>query len=214
MLVTLPARVTADRGLPVSWLATDNLQDLRGPSEGIVVLPPHLAADGVRDYDLADPDEGARLYEIVLRRAVTAEDLTGTINKDLLLRWWPTLDLPPRLRELWELVQPFLKPNPRPSFASLRPYATPPRLNDLHGPTTGIIRVRPHIDTSPHPVYDLDSPDQLRQLYRAVVRDGTPEDQMSILDLPTLERIWSELDLPVRCRQVWEARFPELTRSF
>lgn len=95
-------------------------------------------------------------------------------------------------------------------FEQTVPYDTPESLDELRGPTAGIVRVRPHINTSPHPVYDLSKPSQLWSLYSAVVRDGLPGEQVAILNRHLLLALWPDLNLPVRCRAVWEGKFPEL----
>jgi hypothetical protein len=197
----------------VGWLVTDNLEDLHGPTRGLVTLPSRLTGDQEVVFDLDDPDQGGRMYEIVLQHAAVDEDLTEFLDAELLLQWWPRLTLPVLLRELWELVQPFLKADLFPSFGNLRPYQTPSSFDDLRGPTTGTVTVGSHINTAPHPVYDLDDPASLPGLYRAVVRDGIPADHATFLDRATLVRLWPALILPSRCRQVWETRFPVLARS-
>lgn len=70
--------------------------------------------------------------------------------------------------------------------------------------------MRPHINTSPHPVYDLDSSSQRWSLYSAVVRDGLPSEQAAILNREFLLALWADLNPPLRCRAIWETRFPEL----
>ena len=90
-------------------------------------------------------------------------------------------------------------------------YETPVSLDHLAGPLVGTVVVGPHIDTRPHPVYDLAVAKQRWGLYSAVVRDGRAVDQERLLNRTLLLELWLELNLPVRCRQVWEAQFPELT---
>jgi hypothetical protein len=89
-------------------------------------------------------------------------------------------------------------------------YSTPESLDDLHGPTSGVIRVGPHIKTAPVPTYDLDSPNGLWTAYSAIVRDGRPDEQAALLDKATLLHLWPDLNLPRRCRDAWTARFPEI----
>lgn len=96
------------------------------------------------------------------------------------------------------------------SFEQTIPYDTPESLDDLHGPTSGTVRVRPHINTSPDPVFDLADPGQQWSLYSAVVRDGLPSEQGAILDRGMLLTLWADLNLPGRCRAIWEDKFPEL----
>ena len=99
-------------------------------------------------------------------------------------------------------------------YADHIPYVTPDSLSDLRGPTSGVVTVGPHIDTSMNPVYDLRDPDRLWNLYTRVVRSGFVPDHVKFLDRQTLLGLWPSLNLPVRCRKVWEQKFPELaTRS-
>ena len=95
-------------------------------------------------------------------------------------------------------------------FEHTIPYDTPESLDELRGPTSGTVRVRPHINTSPDPVYDLAKPSQQWSLYSAVVRDGLPSEQSDLLNKDILLALWADLNLPARCREVWEGRFPEL----
>lgn len=98
-------------------------------------------------------------------------------------------------------------------FEQTIPYETPESLDELHGPTSGIVRVRPHINTSPNPVYDLAKPSQQWSLYSAVVRDGLPSEQAAILNRDMLCTLWVGLNLPTRCRAIWEAKFPPLAEA-
>lgn len=95
-------------------------------------------------------------------------------------------------------------------YADHIPYVTPDSLDDLRGPTSGVVTVGPHIDTSLNPVYELSDPDRLWNLYTRVVRSGFVPDQVKFLDRRVLRRLWPSLNLPVRCRKIWEQKFPEL----
>ncbi|WP_431836413.1 hypothetical protein [Cellulomonas sp. Y8] len=95
-------------------------------------------------------------------------------------------------------------------YADHVPYATPRELDDLRGPTSGVVRVRPHINTGQDPTYDVGDERRLIALYSAVVRDGSAGDQCELLDGATLVRLWPDLRLPRRCRDLWVTRFPEL----
>ncbi|WP_448058420.1 hypothetical protein [Cellulomonas hominis] len=95
-------------------------------------------------------------------------------------------------------------------FADHVPYATPSSLDDLQGPTSGVVRVRAYIDTSQDPTYDLDAESDVLALYSRVVRAGSAQEQCLLLDRSTLERLWPDLMLPRRCRDAWTHRFPEL----
>jgi len=95
-------------------------------------------------------------------------------------------------------------------YADHIPYVTPDSLSDLRGPTAGVVTVGPHIDTSLDPSYDVSNLQRARELYSATVRDGFVSDHVRILDRGLLLRLWPQLNLPVRCRAIWEQRFPEL----
>ncbi len=95
-------------------------------------------------------------------------------------------------------------------FEQTIPYETPESLDDLRGPVAGVVEVGLNIDSRPRPIYDLANPKLRWGLYSAVVRDGRVVDQTSWLNRQMLEELWPELNLPARCRRIWETRFPEL----
>lgn len=95
-------------------------------------------------------------------------------------------------------------------YADHIPYVTPDSLDDLRGPTSGVVTVGPHIDTSLNPVYELGDRDRLLNLYTRVVRSGFVADHKKFLDQQMLLKLWPALNLPVRCRKIWEQKFPEL----
>ncbi len=103
-----------------------------------------------------------------------------------------------------------MSPDPRPRYADFIPYATPDSLDQLRGPTSGTIRVSSHICTAPEPVYNLDTVAGLWTAYSAIVRDGLAAEQVDLLDRSELIRLWPDLNLPKRCRDLWAAKFPEL----
>lgn len=97
-------------------------------------------------------------------------------------------------------------------FRDIKPYAVPESLEDLRGPAGGVVEL-------PHSVLwapgdgrvDLDVEGGIGLAYRAVVAEGTVEDQVRIVNRDRLITVWSELLLPRRARELWEARFPELS---
>jgi len=42
------------------------------------------------------------------------------------------------------------------------------------------------------------------------VRDGLSSEQTAILNHGMLLALWPDLNLPTRCRAIWEDKFPEL----
>ncbi len=86
----------------------ETLTDLHGPTAGTVTLPRHLDWSGHTEYDLNRTARLASMYKVVLTEASTAEDLNTWLDADLLRRLWPTLRLPPQLRQRWEDAFPEL----------------------------------------------------------------------------------------------------------
>lgn len=93
--------VIDDRGRP--FTVPDRLPRLPiGQALAQVRLPIHLGWSGAdRDYDLADPQQRHRLYEIVLREG-QPDDILTYVDGALLLDAWPHLVLPARIRQAWE----------------------------------------------------------------------------------------------------------------
>ncbi|MBW8706911.1 hypothetical protein MBT84_45505 [Streptomyces sp. MBT84] len=63
-----------------------SLDELRGPTQGIVHLPLHMAWSGMTPYDMDKPRQRMGLYRTVLH-----DDLPRYLNQDLLLQMWPVL---------------------------------------------------------------------------------------------------------------------------
>lgn len=90
------------------YVIAETLTALHGPTKGVVALPRHLDWSGHAEYDLNRPARLAGMYKVVLTEASTVEDLNAWLDADLLRRLWPTLWLPPQLRQRWEEAFPEL----------------------------------------------------------------------------------------------------------
>jgi hypothetical protein len=91
-------------------LVVKDLADLRGPASGPVTLPLRLYwSPAGRVFDLDDPFMLRSMYQVVLGEAVHAEELTGYLNRDLLLAVWRDLYLPKGVRRAWEERHPVLR---------------------------------------------------------------------------------------------------------
>ncbi|MEX2550778.1 MAG: hypothetical protein WD638_11155 [Nitriliruptoraceae bacterium] len=78
-----------------------SLDELDGPSaSGRVVLPQHLDWSSRRSYDLDDPGDRRRVYEIVLREG-TLDDLRRYVDSDQLVVVFDELFLPQDIRDSW-----------------------------------------------------------------------------------------------------------------
>ncbi len=86
------------------------LDELTGPTAGIVELPVRLMWSSERAFDLGDPDELLWMYENVLRETTRVEDLRELIHAGTLRRLWPLLNLPRGVRLAWEGRHRSLRP--------------------------------------------------------------------------------------------------------
>jgi hypothetical protein len=83
--VSLSAGFPGDAGrLP------DRLDDLRGPWQGIVVLPVHLSFYGHREFDVAIQNSRLQLYSTLLSQGRQA-DMVRLVNAQRLSEDWPQL---------------------------------------------------------------------------------------------------------------------------
>jgi len=100
-------------------------------------------------------------------------------------------------------------------YGDHRPYPDPPaRLADLTGPTEGLIELPITIDWGPKRVYDMGRETERRIVYERVLREAAdPAEVARYVNGVVLPAVWSRLFLPLRIRQVWEQRFPELARA-
>jgi hypothetical protein len=95
-------------------------------------------------------------------------------------------------------------------YIDTMPLHIPRSLDELHGPTAGMLQAPLNIWTAPDFRFNLDDAADFWALYSATVRDGTPDDQTEILDKDTLIRLWPDLNLPTECRAKWEHAFADL----
>jgi hypothetical protein len=86
-----------------------SLDDLQGPASGVVELPVRLCWSGSRQFDLADLDQAADMYEAVLDVATTVDDLVRYLDADLLVRVWPVLGVARPKQGMWEGRFPVLR---------------------------------------------------------------------------------------------------------
>ncbi len=100
---------------------------------------------------------------------------------------------------------------PRMLYEAGRPYTVPDSLEELSGPTTGVVELPWHLDWSEQHRYDLSDVRQLTLMYERVIRESMRlEDLRAYLHGPTLRHVWRRLWLPRKVRLLWESRFPNL----
>jgi hypothetical protein len=75
------------------------LEDLRGPAQGVIVLPRHLSWPGMRECDVTNDATRRSMYGIVLSQG-QRNDVARFLNPRLLQQDWPLIrdSLDPKLR--------------------------------------------------------------------------------------------------------------------
>jgi hypothetical protein len=90
-------------------LVAGTLDELAGPTRGLVELPLRLWWNPHRTFDLSRPTMLAWMYENVLREAIRVDELRSYLHGPTLLRLWPDLNLPRGVRAAWETRHPALR---------------------------------------------------------------------------------------------------------
>lgn len=87
-----------------------SLTELTGPTAGVAELPHRMIWQEPRHrrFDLHDPYQLCRVYEIVLREAIRLDELRTWLDAATLQRIWPDLYLPRGVRQAWEERHPEL----------------------------------------------------------------------------------------------------------
>ncbi|TQK51360.1 hypothetical protein FBY35_1757 [Streptomyces sp. SLBN-118] len=87
----------------------ESLDELQGPTYGVVELLLHMAWSGMTSYDLGKPRQRMGLYRTVLHEGLH-DDLPRYLNQDLLLQLWPVLRtlVGRTVRAVWEDAFPQL----------------------------------------------------------------------------------------------------------
>lgn len=102
-------------------------------------------------------------------------------------------------------------PDGRVFFRDVKPYEAPDSLDELRGPASGVVELSHSVLWAPGGGrVNLDEPGGIGLAYRAVLAEGTVQDQVRVLNRDRLTAVWDELLLPQRVRDMWEGRFPEL----
>lgn len=98
-------------------------------------------------------------------------------------------------------------------YVDVRPYTVPENLDQLAGPDHGEVQPPPELTGAPRRSYWVDDEHDAELLYRTVIREASTADELARhLNVEVLTRVWAQLVLPLRCRTLWEQRFPELVQ--
>ncbi|MGH3662134.1 MAG: hypothetical protein ACRDTQ_09795 [Micromonosporaceae bacterium] len=103
---------------------------------------------------------------------------------------------------------------PRVLYEDGRPYTVPDSLEELTGPTIGVVELPLRLDWSEQGRYDLSDERQRNLMYERVIRESMRvEDLRTYLHAPTLCLVWRQLWLPRKVRMLWESRFRSLVSA-
>jgi hypothetical protein len=81
--------------------APASLDDLRGPGDGELMLPPHVHWGPRREVNLSREGDVLNAHQATISEGIMADQVT-ILNRALLLELWPALMLSARVRSLWE----------------------------------------------------------------------------------------------------------------
>lgn len=95
-------------------------------------------------------------------------------------------------------------------FRDLKPYEVVASLDDLHGPAEGTIHLPIWVRWLDDGDIDVTDLGGARLAYQALLAEGTDEIQAQLMNKTILLRLWPQLSLDSRVRDLWEERFPEL----
>ena len=102
--------------------------------------------------------------------------------------------------------------NPRVLVQNVIPYEVVETLDALRGPGEGVLTLPQHVYWGPQANCDLEQPEGVFKAYQAILREGTRADHEQLLNAGLLAKVWGELMLPVRVRDLWERKFPQLAQ--
>lgn len=98
-------------------------------------------------------------------------------------------------------------------YADFRPILMVESLDELTGPSGGIVTLPTSIDWSPRKSYSVDDKFDRADLYRTVISEASPEQMAQFLNRDLLIKSWPSIALGQRVTSAWEQQFPELTSS-
>jgi hypothetical protein len=89
-------------------LIPENLDSLRGPTHGVVTLPTWIDWSPRKTYNLDDKFDRAAFYQVVISEARPAE-MADYLDRETLIRVWPSIGLSAKIAQEWEQHFPQLK---------------------------------------------------------------------------------------------------------
>ena len=103
-----------------------------------------------------------------------------------------------------------VSPDDRVFYRDVKPYEAPHDLAELEGPDAGVVTLPRSVYWGPWQEVHLDVESDVLKAYAALLREGRESDQRASINRELLLRVWPDLTLPDRVRELWQSRFPEL----
>ncbi|GAB4086692.1 hypothetical protein GCM10028784_33220 [Myceligenerans cantabricum] len=83
------------------YVRPGSLDELAGPVSGTVKAGSHITGTRYLSFDVDDESQLWDLYSVTVRDG-TVRDQRELLNKEVLIRMWPVLNLPQECRQEWE----------------------------------------------------------------------------------------------------------------
>ena len=97
------------------------------------------------------------------------------------------------------------------TYRDTKPFCVPASLDELTGPSTGIVHLPVRLSWAPGDgSFNLNDDGERTTVYQCVIGEGSVEDQRRYLNRDTLTDIWPTLRLDLAITAAWENRFTAL----
>lgn len=94
------------------------------------------------------------------------------------------------------------------TYRDTKPFCVPASLDELTGPSTGIVHLPVRLSWAPGDgSFSLDDDGERTTVYQCVIGEGSVEDQRRYLNRDTLTDMWPILRLDLAITAAWENRF-------
>lgn len=103
--------------------------------------------------------------------------------------------------------------NARVFYRDVKPYEAPNDLAELAGPAQGTVALPRNVYWGPWPEAHLGIESDVLKAYEALLREGRASDQKALMNRELLLKVWPQLVVPERVRDLWQTRFAELQRG-
>lgn len=97
------------------------------------------------------------------------------------------------------------------TYRDTKPFCVPASLDELAGPSTGIVHLPVRLSWAPGDgSFSLDDDGERTTVYQCVIGEGSVEDQRRYLNCDILSNMWPTLRLDLAITAAWENRFKAL----